>query len=264
VEFVRWMHVKMKVVHLDISLENMLIKHNKFKSDGNGGIRLSRKMQVKICDFGLAEYFCNGNESGFACSKYVGKTHYKAPKVYGKRNVFDARKADVWSLGVSFFMMMVGAPPYKLPLESDDHFPMIEKNDVMAILRRWGRENYIDETAEHLLNRMLCVEESERIDTETLCAHRFFARNRSRSSSKTKGAKGKRRSMNWKKRMSLPSSSAHPHPHPQPQPPVNSPVNAVPLRVLMESANHNIFQHLVMSDEDGQLFRYRKRKLTST
>merc|ERR1712129_401605 len=100
---------------------------------------------------------------------------------------------------------------------------------------------------------------------ETLCAHRFFARNRSRSSSKTKGAKGKRRSMNWKKRMSLPSSSsAHPHPQSQPQPPVNSPVNAVPLRVLMESANHNIFQHWVMSDEDGQLFRYRKRKLTST
>jgi len=253
--------------------ENMLIKHNKFKSDGNGGIRLSRKMQVKICDFGLAEYFCNGNESNFACSKYVGKTHYKAPKVYGKREVFDARKADVWSLGVSFFMMMVGAPPYKLPLESDDHFPMIEKNDVMAILRRWGREHYIDETAENLLNRMLCVEESERIDTETLCAHRFFARNQNRSSSKTKGAKGKRRSMNWKKRMSLPSSSsAHPNPHPnlhpqsqpQPQPPVNSPVNAVPLRVLMESANHNIFQHLVMSDEDGQLFRYRKLKLTST
>jgi len=257
VEFVRWLHCKMKVVHLDISLENMLIKHNKFKSDGNGGIRLSRKMQVKICDFGLAEYFSAGNEEGgFACTKYVGKTHYKAPKVYGKKQVFDARKADIWSLGVSFFMMMVGAPPYKLPTANDDHFPMIEKNDVMAILRRWGREHYIDEHAEHLLNRMLCVDEATRIDTEALCIHRFFARNRSRNTSKSKS--GKRRSLNWKKRLSQASAQA------QPQPPVNSPVNAVPLRVLMESANHNIFQHLVMSEEDGQLFRYRKRKLTST
>merc|ERR1712228_691805 len=158
----KWMHSKMNVCHLDISLENMLIKNNKYKSDGNGGIRLSRKMQIKICDFGLAEYFNPKQNDLFLCNKYVGKTHYKAPKVYGKKLTFDARKADIWSLGVSFFMMIVGAPPYKLPLDNDDHFPFIQANDVNAILKRWGREQYINKKLECLLNNMLQIDERKR------------------------------------------------------------------------------------------------------
>ena len=38
---------------------------------------------------------------------------YKAPKVYGKKKVFDARSADIWSLGIVLFMMTIGAPPFK-------------------------------------------------------------------------------------------------------------------------------------------------------
>lgn len=43
-------------------------------------------------------------------NKYSG---YKAPKVYGKKKVFDARSADIWSLGIVLFMMTIGAPPFK-------------------------------------------------------------------------------------------------------------------------------------------------------
>lgn len=39
-------------------------------------------------------------------------TAYKAPKVYGKKRIFDARSADIWSLGVVLFMLTVGAPPF--------------------------------------------------------------------------------------------------------------------------------------------------------
>lgn len=173
VKFLKWLHCKMNVCHLDISLENMLIKNNKYKSDGNGGIRLSRKMQIKFCDFGLAEYFNQDNQL-FTCSKYVGKTHYKAPKVYGKKETFDARKADIWSLGVSFFMMVIGAPPYKLPLSNDDHFPMIQRNDCMAILKRWGRDHYINRITESLLNQMLQIDEAKRISIHNIENHPYF------------------------------------------------------------------------------------------
>merc|ERR1712130_932142 len=178
VEFLKWMHCKMNVCHLDMSLENMLIKGNKFKSDGKGGIRLSRKMQIKICDFGLAEFFDPKVNAQFICRKYVGKTHYKAPKVYGKRESFDARKADMWSLGVSFFMMMIGAPPYKLPTATDDHFPFVQRHDIMGILRRWGREHYIGKEAESLLNGLLHHDEAERLSVHQLQHHLYFRHNR--------------------------------------------------------------------------------------
>ena len=266
------MHSKMNVCHLDISLENMLIKNNKYKSDGNGGIRLSRKMQIKICDFGLAEYFNPKQNDSFLCNKYVGKTHYKAPKVYGKKHTFDARKADIWSLGVSFFMMIVGAPPYKLPLDSDDHFPFIQDNDVNGILKRWGREQYIDKNIECLLNAMLQIDERKRysvLDIErhltakpkhrpnyahlhrrSQPAHSYHVHQRHKADKKRKRSKHKKNKK--------PSNPIHGN--------ILSSYHGDD--VLMESSskkqmNHNIFQHLVMDDDDGQLFRYRKRRMDS-
>ena len=47
----------------------------------------------------------DGN-TDFNSRKYVGKTIYKAPEVYAKREIFDARLADCWSLGVAMFCMV--------------------------------------------------------------------------------------------------------------------------------------------------------------
>lgn len=170
-ELLLWLHTRMHVCHLDVSLENMLIKNNKWKYDKSGGIRLSRRMQVKFCDFGLAEYFENND---FMSTKYVGKTHYKAPKVYAKKETFDARAADIWSFGVSFFMMLIGAPPYKLPTDTDDHFPYVKKNNVLGILQKWNREHYLNKYTLDMLNIMLCYEEHLRANIEQIYNHEWF------------------------------------------------------------------------------------------
>eukprot|EP01083_Nonionella_stella_P140185 429267_1 len=234
--FLKWLHGKMKVCHLDISLENMLIKNNKYKSDGNGGIRLSRKMQIKICDFGLAEYF--DPKYGFECRKYVGKTHYKAPKVYAKKAAFDARAADIWSCGVSLFMMIIGAPPYKLPIISDDHYAFIaQHNDVSLILARWGRDHYCNSTTKALLNHMLNKDEHKRCTIQQIENHPYF--NQSRIACAWPPRRS-RRNKNKKKKKKKNKATA--------------PSNPI----------CNKFENLVMSQDDGQLFKYRKRKLTST
>jgi len=254
VQFIKWLHHKMNVCHLDISLENLLIKNNKYKADGNGGIRLSRKMQIKFCDFGLAEYFNPKENAGFICKKYVGKTHYKAPKVYWKKQTFDARKADIWSLGVSFFMILIGAPPYKLPTDNDDHFPLIQQNDIMAILKRWGRDHYINKNTEDLLNQMLQIDEDKRISIFDMENHLYFSKKKKNISCNV----NKKIITNKKKKMKKK----------KPSNPIRSNIMATyhDNDALMESPNnnHNIFQNLVMSEDDGQLFRYRKRKITST
>eukprot|EP01084_Bolivina_argentea_P149017 260415_1 len=85
-------------------------------------VELGSDFQIKIIDFGVAEVFSSKNQDGqidFQCTKYVGKTGYKAPEVYRKEGMFDARSADCWSLAVCFFMMCFGCAPYYKPSETD-------------------------------------------------------------------------------------------------------------------------------------------------
>ena len=59
--FIKFLHDN-NTCHLDISLENCLIKRN----------------TVYFCDYGVAEVFKNND---FRCNKYVGKIQYKSPEV---------------------------------------------------------------------------------------------------------------------------------------------------------------------------------------
>jgi len=107
---VKWLHNDMNICHLDISLENILIQNATFVPSNDGKtFTINPNVNIKICDFGLAEIF---RKDSFRCTKFCGKTNYKAPEVYGKNGVFDARKADIWSLGITCIEMITGKPPY--------------------------------------------------------------------------------------------------------------------------------------------------------
>ena len=101
---VSYMHAH-RVVHLDLSLENMLL-------DG--------KNQVKICDFGMARQL---QPIAVAKSEMElmrgrpGKIGYMAPEVF-EGKAFDGRQADCFSLGVCLFMLLTGLPPFRLPSNS--------------------------------------------------------------------------------------------------------------------------------------------------
>lgn len=71
VECIEYLHSK-NVCHFDISLENLLISDVQIKcSAGGKDLRFcfDSSVQVKLCDFGLAHYFENGQ---FLSSKFCG------------------------------------------------------------------------------------------------------------------------------------------------------------------------------------------------
>jgi tRNA A-37 threonylcarbamoyl transferase component Bud32 len=154
---VDWLHHTQRVCHMDISLENMLIKNAQVFIDHNGNVRLSRDFEIKFCDFGLAERFEHGD---FRSTKYVGKTRYKSPELWTKQLVFDARANDIWSLGVSLFMMILGAPPYKLPEYTDANFKSVINGDTLSLISSWGRARYMTPQILELLQGMLAPERS--------------------------------------------------------------------------------------------------------
>jgi len=154
VDCVSWMHKK-KVCHLDLSLENTMICD-------------TTKQLVKIIDFGLGKHF---TDDDFSYDKRVGKTGYMAPEVYAK-DTYDARKADIWSLGVMLFMMLVGAPPYEAPNPRNPAFHYIINGHLRTVLQHWKRLRNVTEDALDLMTKMFKCEK-ERISMDEIRKHPF-------------------------------------------------------------------------------------------
>eukprot|EP01083_Nonionella_stella_P287133 977326_1 len=169
IELMDYLHNTHNICHLDISLENMLIKNGTILQNVNTGkISLNRNITVKFCDFGLSEKF--KPNSDFKCTKYVGKTRYKSPELWTKKMIFDARSNDVWSLGITLFMMIIGVPPLKYPDMSDENFKLIISGQILELIQSWNRAKYMTPQVLDLLKKML-TKETHRINLYDIKKH---------------------------------------------------------------------------------------------
>ncbi|VAH43671.1 unnamed protein product [Triticum turgidum subsp. durum] len=89
----------MQICHRDLKLENTLL-------DGSEAPRL------KICDFGYSKSSVLHSQP----KSTVGTPAYIAPEVLSRRE-YDGKVADVWSCGVTLYVMLVGAYPFEDPDE---------------------------------------------------------------------------------------------------------------------------------------------------
>ncbi|KAH9756490.1 serine/threonine-protein kinase SAPK2 [Citrus sinensis] len=87
----------MQICHRDLKLENTLL-------DGSTAPR------VKICDFGYSKSSVLHSQP----KSTVGTPAYIAPEVLTKKE-YDGKIADVWSCGVTLYVMLVGAYPFEDP-----------------------------------------------------------------------------------------------------------------------------------------------------
>merc|ERR1711933_706270 len=127
-------------------------------------------MQVKLCDFGLAEKFAKGKEC--LSAKYVGKSNYKSPEVLG-RAIFDAKKNDVWCLGVSLFMMAFGNAPFEKAKASNNSFVYIMSGKMKQLLEAWRLQYLCDDELLHLLDQMMSYE-ADRVSITQMMQHSWF------------------------------------------------------------------------------------------
>ncbi|OAY82870.1 Serine/threonine-protein kinase SAPK7 [Ananas comosus] len=85
----------MQICHRDLKLENTLL-------DGSPAPRL------KICDFGYSKSSLLHSRP----KSTVGTPAYIAPEVLSRRE-YDGKQSDVWSCGVTLYVMLVGAYPFE-------------------------------------------------------------------------------------------------------------------------------------------------------
>lgn len=91
------------IVHRDLKLENVLIS----------AVNSSRA--VKLADFGLAAY-CRNGDSIIMFSSFQGSRKYMAPEIHAclgsDAQAYDARKSDIFALGVFLFCLVLGRFPF--------------------------------------------------------------------------------------------------------------------------------------------------------
>ncbi|MBI1311510.1 protein kinase [bacterium] len=87
------------IVHRDIKPENIMV---------------TRRMVVKVTDFGLAQLTLDGNRVNLTqMGQTMGTPLYMSPEQINDANV-DAR-SDLYSLGVTFYHLLSGEPPFNGP-----------------------------------------------------------------------------------------------------------------------------------------------------
>ena len=89
------------IVHRDIKLENILI---------------DKDLTIKIADFGLAT---SGDTDRL--TEFVGSKGYMAPEITEKRE-YNGAEADIFSLGVVLFILVIGLAPFKKTTLDDKNF----------------------------------------------------------------------------------------------------------------------------------------------
>ncbi|XAR54882.1 Non-specific serine/threonine protein kinase [Bertholletia excelsa] len=144
----------MEICHRDLKLENTLL-------DGSPTPRL------KICDFGYSK-------SGLLHSQpksTVGTPAYIAPEVLSRKE-YDGKIADVWSCGVTIYVMLVGAYPFEDPED-----PRNFKKTIGRILSvQYSIPDYVRVSADcrHLLSRIFVANPSKRITIPEIKKHPWF------------------------------------------------------------------------------------------
>jgi len=145
--------------HLDLSLENILIKES----------------QPKVMDFGMAV----PTDARFR--DFRGKEMYAAPECWAGR-YYDPCKADVWSLGIILFIMLAGKPPFRntsprriqriVPCEIFKAFSQ-GKISIVKIVTSWSIQSKFQNGALDLLQLLLQVDPMRRPTLQEVLAHPF-------------------------------------------------------------------------------------------
>ncbi|KAH9712905.1 serine/threonine-protein kinase SAPK1 [Citrus sinensis] len=113
-----------QICHRDLKLENTLL-------DG------SKAPRLKICDFGYSKSSVLHSQP----KSTVGTPAYIAPEVLSRKE-YDGKIADVWSCGVTLYVMLVGAYPFEDPEDPRNFKTTIQRITIPEIQKHpWFLKN---------------------------------------------------------------------------------------------------------------------------
>lgn len=144
-----YLHNHKSVVHRDLKLANLFLDNN---------------LNIKIGDFGLSAMIKNGEKRKTVC----GTPNYIAPEVLFGKAGGHSFEADIWSLGVIIYTLLVGVPPFQQK-KIEEIYKLIELNKYI-----FPSDCTLSSEAIDLITRILISNPSERPDLDQILNHKFL------------------------------------------------------------------------------------------
>nr|CAD1832812.1 unnamed protein product [Ananas comosus var. bracteatus] len=155
----------MQICHRDLKLENTLL-------DGSPAPRL------KICDFGYSKSSLLHSRP----KSTVGTPAYIAPEVLSRRE-YDGKQSDVWSCGVTLYVMLVGAYPFEDQNDPKNFRKTISR--IMSVQYNIPDYVHVSQDCRQLIARIFIANPARRITIREIKSHPWFLKNLPRELTET-------------------------------------------------------------------------------
>ncbi|XP_042403187.1 serine/threonine-protein kinase SAPK3-like isoform X2 [Zingiber officinale] len=147
----------MEICHRDLKLENTLL-------DG------SPTPRVKICDFGYSKSALLHSQP----KSTVGTPAYIAPEVLSRKE-YDGKIADVWSCGVTLYVMLVGSYPFEDPEDPRNFRKTISR--IFSVQYSFPDYIRVSPGCRQVLSQIFVADPSKRITIPEIKKHPWFLKN---------------------------------------------------------------------------------------
>lgn len=104
----------------------------------------------------------------------VGTPAYIAPEVLSRRE-YDGKQADVWSCGVTLYVMLVGGYPFEDSKDPKNFRKTIAR--IMSVQYKIPEYVHVSQPCRHLLSRLFVASPHKRITMAEIKAHPWFLKN---------------------------------------------------------------------------------------
>uniref|UniRef100_A0A452FSQ0 Serine/threonine-protein kinase PLK4 n=1 Tax=Capra hircus TaxID=9925 RepID=A0A452FSQ0_CAPHI len=142
------------ILHRDLTLSNLL---------------LTRNMNIKIADFGLATQLKMPHEKHYTL---CGTPNYISPEIATRSA--HGLESDIWSLGCMFYTLLIGRPPF----DTDTVKNTLNK----VVLADYEMPTFLSREAKDLIHQLLRRNPADRLSLSSVLDHPFMSRNSSKKS----------------------------------------------------------------------------------
>lgn len=142
------------ILHRDLTLSNIL---------------LTRNMNIKIADFGLATQLKMPHEKHYTL---CGTPNYISPEIATRSA--HGLESDIWSLGCMFYTLLIGRPPF----DTDTVKNTLNK----VVLADYEMPTFLSREAQDLIHQLLRRNPADRLSLSSVLDHPFMSRNPSTKS----------------------------------------------------------------------------------